>query len=185
MRIIAGRFKGRKLKSFEGEDIRPTSDRTRESIFNLLMHGAYGGAHIIDQHVMDICCGTGALALEAMSRGAAHATLIDQSKKSLELARDNAMHCGVVQQCDFITADATRLPKARQPAALVLIDAPYAKPILNATYDSLKAGGWLEETSLIVSEQSTSAEIPTLDGCELIDTRQYGKVTILVYQFKG
>src|ERR1700744_698644 len=106
MRIIAGQFKGRKLLPPEGKDIRPTSDRTRESVFNLLMHGQYAGEAILGQHVLDICCGTGALGLEALSRGARIATFIDADKKSIELARKNALHCGVTNAAFFVQADA-------------------------------------------------------------------------------
>lgn len=182
MRIIAGKLKGRKLKSFEGSDIRPTGDRTREAIFNLLMHGSYGGHQVIDRHVLDLCCGTGALALEALSRGAAGVTLVDQSKKALELAKENAVHCGVAQQCQFLQADVTRLPRAREAAALVLIDAPYAKPILPAAYASLRSNGWLDHNALIVSEHPKTADAPALEGAELIDERSYGKTKILIYR---
>ena len=182
MRIIAGQFKGRKLASFEGKDIRPTSDRTRESVFNLLMHGQYGGEAILGQHVVDICCGTGALGLEALSRGARIATFIDTDRKSLELAKQNALHCGVTHAAFFVQADATKLPAAREPAQLVFMDAPYAMPLLVPTYAALVAGGWLAPGALIVTEQERSAAIPVLDGAELIDERAYGKPRMLIYR---
>ena len=185
VRIIAGTLKGRKLKSFEGKDIRPTSDRTRESIFNLLMHGHYAGESVIGQHVVDLCCGTGALGLEAVSRGARAATFVDQSKAALGFAKDNAMHCGVVQQCHFLQADVTRLPPAREPAALVLMDAPYAKPLLVPAYASLRAQGWLAQETLIVNELPRGQEPPALPGAELRDSRKYGKAMIHIYRFAG
>ena len=181
MRIIAGQFKGRKLIAPDGKDIRPTSDRTRESIFNLLMHGHYAGEAVMDQHVLDVCCGTGALGLEALSRGARIATFIDTDKKSLELAKENALHCGVTHAAFFVHADASKLPTAREPAALVLMDAPYATPLLSATYAALLRGGWLMPGALIVAEQERNAAIPTLEGAQLIDDRQYGKAKVLVY----
>lgn len=182
MRIIAGRFKGRKLASFEGRDIRPTSDRTRESIFNLLMHGKYAGLAVIDQHVVDLCCGTGALGLEALSRGAAAATFIDQDKKSLGLARDNALHCGISNVCHFVQADVTKLPPSTQTAALILIDAPYTTPLLTPAYASLKARGWLSAGTLIVSELPSHTPAPILEGTELLDSRKYGKATVHIYK---
>jgi 16S rRNA (guanine966-N2)-methyltransferase len=182
MRIIAGQFKGRKLHPPEGKDIRPTSDRTRESIFNLLMHGQYAGENVMDCHVLDLCCGTGALGLEALSRGARIATFVDKDKRALELARANAMHCGVTALSFFIQGDITRLPAAREPVALVLVDAPYATPMLAPAYASLRAGGWLLPHALIVAEQPRDMAAPTLDGAELIDERQYGKPKVLIYR---
>ncbi|MDX2094926.1 MAG: 16S rRNA (guanine(966)-N(2))-methyltransferase RsmD [Alphaproteobacteria bacterium] len=182
MRIIAGQFKGRKLLTPEDTSIRPTSDRTRESIFNLLMHGQYAGENIVGQPVLDLCCGTGALGLEALSRGARIATFVDKNKTALALARQNALHCGVTQQCFFIQGDAASLPPAREAVALVLIDAPYATPLLAPAYEALRRGGWLAPHALIVAEQERGANVPTLNGAELIDERQYGKPKVLVYR---
>jgi 16S rRNA (guanine966-N2)-methyltransferase len=182
MRIIAGQFKGRKLLPPEGKDIRPTSDRTRESIFNLLMHGAYGGENIIGQHVVDLCCGTGALGLEALSRGARIATFVDTDKRSIELAKKNALHCGVTNAAFFLTADAARLPTAREQASLVLMDAPYATPMIAPAYASLLRGNWLAPGALLVAEQSRDTPVPALDGAALIDERQYGKPKVLIYR---
>ena len=182
MRIIAGQFKGRKLLGFEGKDIRPTSDRTRESIFNLLMHGQYAGENILGGHVLDICCGTGALGLEALSRGARIATFVDTDKKSLELAKQNALHCGVTNASFFLQSDAAKLPAAREAANLVLIDAPYATPLLAPAYAALLRGGWLAPNALIAAEQERTAPVPTLDGAALIDERSYGKPKVLIYR---
>lgn len=183
MRIIAGAYKGRKLFTPEGSDIRPTSDRTRESIFNLIMHGRYAGEAVIDQHVLDICCGTGALGLEALSRGARLATFIDQDKRSIELTKKNVLHCGANAQAFYVHADAAKLPSNRsEPAMLVLMDAPYATPLLAPAYGALVRGNWLTTGTLIVAEQGRSTEVPTLEGAELIDERQYGKAKVLIFQ---
>jgi 16S rRNA (guanine966-N2)-methyltransferase len=181
MRIIAGKYKGRKLFTPEGADIRPTSDRARESIFNLIMHGSYAGENVIDCHVLDICCGTGALGLEALSRGARACTFIDQDKRSIELAKKNVLHCGANAQSHFVQADAARLPAARVAAQLILMDAPYATPLLAPTYAALKSGGWLAPHTLIVAEQSRDMATPALDSTELLDERVYGKAKVLVY----
>ena len=185
MRIIAGQYKGRKLTPPSSDAIRPTLDRTRESIFNLLMHGQYGGEAIIDQHVVDLCCGTGAMGLEALSRGARIATFIDQDKKSLELARSNVMHCGATSAAFFVQADAAKLPAAREPAALILIDAPYDKPLLAPAFTSLQAGGWLAANALLVAEQFRSVPVVSLPGMALIDQRDYGKARVLVYAMQA
>ena len=182
MRIIAGKMKGRKLLTPSNDAIRPTSDRMREALFNLLMHGQYGGEHIVGQRVMDICCGTGAVGLEAISRGAEHCTFIDQDRTALSLARDNAEHCGVTSQCDFTPADATRLPRARQSVALAFMDAPYASPLTLLTYTALTQGGWLQRGSLFVVEQKKGAPLDALPGASLIDQRQYGKAMLVIYR---
>lgn len=182
MRIIAGRLKGRKLFSPANDKIRPTSDRLRESIFNLLMHGAYAGRHIIDQRVMDLCCGTGALGFEAISRGASECIFVDQDKASLALAKDNAMHCNVIPACQFLLADVARLPAARAPVALVMMDAPYDRPLTVPAYTALKNGGWFEPGALFVIEQSKTSGTEQLDGAKIIDERNYGKAQIVIYQ---
>lgn len=182
MRIIAGRMKGRKLLTPANDAIRPTSDRTRESLFNLLMHGSYGGEHIIERRVADLCCGTGALGLEAISRGAAECIFIDQDKRSLQLAKDNAMHCQVIPSAQFIQADVTRLPAARTPVALALMDAPYASPLTLPAFEALKRGHWFEPGALFVVEQPRSAQVEQLQGAELIDQRDYGKARLLIYR---
>lgn len=184
MRIIAGQYKGRKLTPPVGKDIRPTSDRTRESVFNLLMHGAYAGEAIIDQHVMDLCCGTGAMGLEALSRGARKATFVDSDKRSLELAKQNVLHCGATTAAHFMQANASALPAAKEAVALVVMDAPYDQHILPAAFASLNAGGWLEDGTLIVAEQARSTAVPTLVGAELVDERDYGKTKVLVYRVR-
>lgn len=185
MRIIAGQFKGRKLHAPEGDGIRPTSDRAREAIFNLLMHGQYAGEAVIGQHVVDLCCGTGALGLEALSRGARVVTFVDQDKRALELAKKNALHCGAVSNAFFVQSDAAKLPPAREKAALVLMDAPYASPLLAPAYAALTRGGWLQQNALMVVEQSRDAPEVILEGAVLLDTRQYGKAKVLVYRVQS
>ena len=182
MRIIAGTLKGRRLAGFEGDDIRPTSDRTREAIFNLLMHGQFGGDNIIGARVADLCCGTGALGLEAISRGAMSCHFIDISKKSIALAKDNALHCNVSNQSHFLQADITKLPPTTSPVALALFDAPYAKNLLPDAYASLRQNGWLAPDALLVAELPRDAKPPELPDAELLLSRQYGKPMIHIWR---
>lgn len=185
MRIIAGQYKGRKLMTPTSDHIRPTSDRAREALFNLLMHGKYAGEAVIDQHVVDLCCGTGAIGLEALSRGARAVTFVDQDKRSLELSKQNVTHCGANHAAYFVQADVAKLPAAREAAALVIMDAPYDSPILVAAYAALVRGGWLAKEALIVAEQARDAAVPELAGAALIDERQYGKAKIVIYRVEG
>ncbi len=131
MRIIAGTYKGKTLHSPEDDSVRPTSSRTRESLFNLLMHGDYEGYHIIGKPVADLCCGTGALGLEAISRGASHCLFVDQSKHSLAMAEKNAGHLGVISQSGFHLFDIAHLPVAPRASSLVMLDAPYHSSFLS------------------------------------------------------
>lgn len=182
MRIIAGNLKGRKLATPQNDAIRPTVDRMREAVFNLLMHGSYGGQHIREQRVMDLCSGTGAVGLEAISRGAAHCTFVDQDKTALGLAKENAVHCKVESQCQFLLTDATKLPSAPHPVALAFMDAPYATPLTLPVYAGLRRHGWLLPESLFVVEQPRSAHVETLEGAECLDQRDYGKARLIIYR---
>lgn len=183
MRIITGKYKGRSLFTPSDDSVRPTSDRTRESLFNLLMHGAYGGAHIIDQPIADICCGTGALALEALSRGASRALLIDKSTDAIALARKNAAHLGALDDCHFLTADATALPRAPFESKLVMIDMPYRSDSLPQAIESLAPKGYLATHALVVVEQAKFEDVYTLPDFTHLDTRDYGKCSLRVYQW--
>ncbi|MEJ0009133.1 MAG: 16S rRNA (guanine(966)-N(2))-methyltransferase RsmD [Alphaproteobacteria bacterium] len=182
MRIIGGKFKGRKLLPPEGDDIRPTSDRTRESVFNVLMHGSFGGTHVVGQHVADLCCGTGALGLEALSRGARAVTFVDKDKRAIALAKQNAMNLLALQDCFFLNEDVAALPKAREPVSLVLMDAPYSDALLAPAYESLRAGGWLQHGALIIAELPKKVEAPELPKAAKLDSRQYGRAAIHIYR---
>lgn len=183
MRIISGAFKGRKLFTPEDKSIRPSSAVMREALFNVLMHGRFAGNHVIGARVADICCGTGALAFEALSRGAAHATLVDESKKALQLAQQNAQHLAITQQCDFIHAQANRLPPATHGAYdLILTDPPYQSGLIPAIYDSAIKAGWCKPGSLFVAEFPLKTDIPDLPGAECILARRYGKTMLAIFE---
>ena len=179
LRIIAGEWRGRKLEAPAGDTTRPTADRTRETLFSMLVSrlGSFEGLQ-----VLDLFAGSGALGLEALSRGARIATFVDQDKRALELARQNVTHCGANNAAFFVQADATRLPTAREAASLVLFDPPYDAPILPQAFASLKAGGWLDAGTLLICEQAHYTPAAAIDGAEIIDERSYGKAKIVVYQ---
>jgi 16S rRNA (guanine966-N2)-methyltransferase len=182
MRVITGKYKGRKLTPPSDRTIRPTSDRTRESIFNLLMHGQFGGAQIVGQRVADICCGTGALGIEALSRGSAHCVFVDQAKASLELAKHNVAHVGATGDATFIVSDAIHLPKANEPCTLIMMDPPYDANIIPRIALSLRTQGWVKEGSLMVTEMMFANTIPAIEGFTLRIERQYGKAKILIWE---
>jgi 16S rRNA (guanine966-N2)-methyltransferase len=154
MRIISGKHKGRRIElpSDVSDNIRPTSDFAREAIFNILTHGKFGlnGHSFIDKQVLDVFCGTGAFGLEALSRGAASVTFIDQSRESIAIAKHNAVRMKESEQAQFIIADATKLSTAKKQFSLIFLDPPYFSKLIPPTLKSLRAGGWIAPEALIV-----------------------------------
>jgi 16S rRNA (guanine966-N2)-methyltransferase len=185
MRIVAGRHKGRALIAPPGEDIRPTSDRARESLFNILAHGrmarADGTSPIAGAIVLDAFCGTGALALEALSRGAERAILIDNSPTALNVARANFRALGEEARALLVLADATEPPSRTpaQPAAtLAFLDPPYRSGLGAPALAALDARGWIAPEAVVVVESEARDAFAPPDGFALIDERRYGKAKI-------
>lgn len=185
MRIISGKHRGRRIEAPKGVEVRPTTDRCREALFNLLMHGHFEESPIIGQPVLDLCCGTGALGLEALSRGAAHVTFVDSSKRSLDCARDNASALGEYANARFMLTDVQQLPSTDKPVALVLMDAPYHSGLIAPTYHTLTKRGWLRSGAVLAFEHSIKDPFPELAGCTLITARDYGKTAVTIVQFTG
>src|SRR4051812_29618443 len=129
MRIVAGIHRGRKLTAPAGATTRPTADRVRQALFDMLWHAPWAGRAVIeDQAVLDAFAGTGALGLEALSRGAATAAFIEQDRAALAALRANIAACGEAARCQVVAADALRPPRALRPASLVFLDPPYVAP---------------------------------------------------------
>ena len=184
MRIVAGRFRGRALAALGKGDpaahLRPTSDRTRESLFNILAGGRFGDP-ITDARVLDLFAGTGALGLEALSRGAAFATFVDDGMKALTLIRQNIALCGAESETRVVKRDARRLPPNEDaPYDLVFLDPPYGKGLGEVALSHALAQGWIAKDSLIVWEESAAITPP--DGVEILDSRRYGDTVITVLQ---
>ena len=182
MRIIAGRMRGLRLASVGKGDtdahLRPTTDRVRESIFNLLMGGAYGDP-VTGARVLDLFAGTGALGLEAVSRGAAHATFVDDGAKALLLIRKNIALCRAQADTQVLRRNAIRLGGCKgAPFELIFVDPPYGKGLGEKALASALAGGWLSADALIVLEEGRS--LPPPMGLELLDQRRYGDTIIFM-----
>src|SRR5579859_342821 len=175
MRIIAGTHRGRPLESPEDQRIRPTSDRIRESLFSVLAHrlGGFEGVRVLDAFA-----GTGALGLEALSRGAASADFIDSDRGALALCRHNATSLGLTDRAAFHLADATHPPKAAEPCELVFLDPPYGKGLAAAAIAALDAAGWLGQGALLVIEADRAQPEPTPQGYEVADERDYGRTRL-------
>jgi len=173
MRIVGGRLGGRTLASPKSQNVRPTSDRLRESLFNILAH-RYGDP-IAGARVLDLFAGTGALGLEAMSRGAAFALLIDDGAEARALIRQNVEALGLGGVTRVFRRDATKLgavhPNA--PFGLVFLDPPYRKGLAEGALASLRDGGWLAPDALAIVEEATDAEFAAPPGYAEIERRHY------------
>ncbi|MDF1802296.1 16S rRNA (guanine(966)-N(2))-methyltransferase RsmD [Thalassovita sp.] len=184
MRIVAGQFKGRALASVgkgdPGAHLRPTTDRTRESLFNMLGGGRFGDP-ITDARVLDLFAGTGALGLEALSRGAAHASFVDDGTKSNALIRQNIQICDAKAQTKIIRRDARKLPQNPDaPYDLIFLDPPYGKSLGERAIQTAMDMGWVAPDALIVWEENTAiSPPPTLVQ---LDARRYGDTTITLLE---
>lgn len=180
MRIVAGRFRGRRLAALGKGDsaahLRPTTDRVRESLFSMLTHqDAIEGVY-----ALDLFAGSGALGLEALSRGAAHVTFVENGRKGASLIRENILILDVGHETSLLAKDARRLPKNAGPACgLVFLDPPYGKGLGEIALAQAVASGWIADRATIVWEESAQMSPPP--GFEHLDARRYGDswITIL------
>lgn len=178
MRIIAGRFRGKQLSSPSDDSIRPTSDRARESIFNIL--GSRIGPSLEGKRVLDLFAGTGALGLEALSRGAAHVTFVDTGAEARGLVRDHIQAFGVAGITKLLRRDATALgkPGTFGQFDLIFLDPPYNQGLGEKAIADIAANGWIAPGATLVWEESTDAEVLLPPGFTLEDTRTYGAATV-------
>jgi 16S rRNA (guanine966-N2)-methyltransferase len=182
MRIVGGRLKGRALAAPSSRAIRPTSERLRESIFDILEH-RYPG-HLEGQRVVDLFAGSGALAIEALSRGARFALFVDNGAEARALLRANVEAMGLGGVTRIWRADATKLGSAPAggPFRLAFLDPPYGQRLAGPTLAALLAGGWLEPDALCVVEEAAKAEIEAPAGLALVDQRVYGDTSIAILE---
>ena len=173
MRVVGGRLKGRNLAAPASRDIRPTADRLRESLFNILIH-AYDNP-IADARVLDLFAGTGALGIEAVSRGAKFALFVDNGAEARALMRNNVEALGLGGATKIYRRDATHLGPAHpvEPFSLVFLDPPYAKGLAEKALVSLRDGGWLTPRALLVVEEARVAAFKAGEGFEELERRAY------------
>ncbi len=174
MRIVAGKFRGKQLTSPEDGSIRPTADRTREAMFNILASRL--GPSFDGLRVLDLFAGTGALGLEALSRGATHVIFVDTGAEARGLVRDHIEAFGAGGVTKLLRRDATALGDAGTmgPVDLVFLDPPYGKGLGEQALQSLKAGGWLKPDTLLVLEEGSDVTVELPAGFVLDDRRDYG-----------
>jgi 16S rRNA (guanine966-N2)-methyltransferase len=178
MRIVAGKFRGKQLLSPEDDSIRPTADRVRESLFNILSSRL--GPVFDGLKVLDLFAGTGALGLEALSRGASHVTFVDTGAESRGLIRDHIEAFGAGGIAKLLRRDATALGSVGNmgPFDLVFLDPPYGGGLGELALASLRDGGWLAKDATIVLEEGSGVAVEMPAGFELDDRREYGAAAV-------
>ncbi len=179
MRIVAGRHRGRSLIAPEGLAVRPTADRTREALFNILAQGRLGGPALAGARVLDAFAGTGALGLEALSRGAAFVTFMESQAAALATLERNIRNLEEAANCEALRADVLRPPAAREPAGIVLMDPPYNQGLAEPALVALAEAGWIGPGCLAVIELMAKEPFAVPGGFELRDERKYGKARLV------
>lgn len=188
MRIVAGKHRGRRLEAPQGRDVRPTSDRTRQSLFNILAHGDWlgDGSDVLDgADVLDAFCGTGALGLESLSHGAARVAFLDKARPSLDMARRNADMLGEGTNCRFVLGDAGRPPAPPFAARLAFLDPPYGQGLSEPALTGLSRAGWLAPGAMICVEVGADDGFMPPVGFTLLDSRDYSQARIHFLRHDG
>jgi 16S rRNA (guanine966-N2)-methyltransferase len=184
MRITGGTFRGRALAEPPDDRVRPTSDKVRQAIFNILAHNAFG-FELDGAKVIDVFAGTGALGLEALSRGASFALFVDDSAESRALIRRNVEALNLTGATKIWRRDAANLGPlgagAGGPFALAFLDAPYRKRLTERALASLATGGWLAPSALVIAETAADETIEISSGYTLLDERSYGETAVHIY----
>jgi 16S rRNA (guanine966-N2)-methyltransferase len=187
MRIVGGRHRGRRLLAPAGDTVRPTSDRAREALFNILSHGqlAADGIPFAGAAVLDAFAGTGALGLEALSRGAAEAVFIEKDPEAVTVLRRNVAWLGESAHAEIVPGDATRPPRPRVACAVAFIDPPYRSGLAAPSLEALDRAGWLMSGALAVVELGARDELPAPAGFTLLDERVYGAARLVFLRRMG
>ena len=182
MRIVGGEFRGRPLVTPRSNSIRPTTDRTREALFNILSHRF--AENLEGARVLDLFAGTGALGLEALSRGASFCLFIEESAEGRGLVRTNVETFGLTGRSKIFRRDATALGEAgtMQPFGLLFADPPYGKGLGERALQSAHGGGWLSPGALCVVEEAAAAPFAPGPAFAIVDERNYGETVIRIMQ---
>ena len=183
MRITAGKFKARTLMAPGDASVRPTSDKLRQAIFNILEHRDFGlPFQLMGARVVDLFAGTGAMGLEAVSRGARYCLFVDDSAASRALIRQNVEAFGLTGATKIWRRDAATLGPldTLAPFDLAFLDPPYRKNLIGPALAGLRDGGWLNSPALVVAEMAEEEDIPPADGYEMLDDRIYGDSRVVI-----
>ncbi len=179
MRIVAGAWRGRNLAAPPGNATRPTADRVRQALFDRLMHSSWAGRSVIEgASILDAFAGTGALGLEALSRGGAHATFIEHDRTALATLRANIAACRAEARCTVLAADALRPPPGAVQR-LLFLDPPYGAGLVLQAVAALAAAGWAGPGTLVVAELGRDDPLPVAD---LLDDRSQGAARMVAWR---
>ncbi len=182
MRITSGELRGRPIQAPPGQDTRPTSDRTRQAVFNILEHAAWSPG-VDGARVMDLFAGSGAMGLEALSHGAAWCQFFDTAQPALLSIRANVEAFRLTDRSRILRQDATRLPRRLEselPYDLAFLDPPYGKGLGEAALEALKAGDWMATEGIIVLERAAAEPEFAAAGYQVLDQRRYGVASVLI-----
>jgi 16S rRNA (guanine966-N2)-methyltransferase len=184
MRVVGGQFRGRAIATPKHEGLRPTSDRVREAVFNILTHGVENFT-LEGARVIDLFAGTGALGVEAMSRGAAYCLFVEEAAEARALIRSNVEALGLTGQTKIFRRDATDLGQAGNmtPFSLAFLDPPYGKNLGEKALTSLTQG-WLRPGAIIVLEERASAHVKLPDAFEEVDNRSWGDTKVVFGRYR-
>jgi 16S rRNA (guanine966-N2)-methyltransferase len=186
MRITAGKFKGRALAVPQDQSVRPTSDKVRQAVFNILEHRDFGFPFALEgARVVDLFAGTGALGIEALSRGARYCLFVDDAAPSRALIRQNVEAFGLTGASKIWRRDATLLGAldTLNPFDLAFLDPPYRKGLIAPALAGLRDGGWLNVSALVAAEMAEDEIVPPTDGYEVLDDRIYGDTRVVMLRF--
>ena len=180
MRIISGSRRGHKLIEFEGDSVRPTTDRVKESIFNLIQE------YVPESVCLDMFAGSGALSFEAISRGAKRAVLLDKDKRSVDIIRKNAASLDFEEQCEIRNEDCfIYAQKAGESFDIIFLDPPYNKNLIEPVLDTIVDKGLLQDGGVVVLESDDTDFSGEKEGLSVLKQRKYGRTYITVYQKAG
>jgi 16S rRNA (guanine966-N2)-methyltransferase len=184
MRVVGGRLRSRPIAGPKGEGLRPTADRLREALFNILAHG-YGDP-VAGARVLDLFAGTGALGIEALSRGAAYVLFVDDGVEARALLRNNTEALGLGGTSRIFRRDATTLGPAHplEPFSLAFLDPPYRKGLAEKALTAARDGGWLKPGALCVVEEAVDAAFKAPEGYEELERRAYDDTELVFLRFK-
>ncbi len=181
MRIITGEYRGRKIEAPFGDDVRPTSDKVKESIFNMLMYD------VADAYCVDLFAGTGNLGLEALSRGAKHCLFADNDRTSISFIKKNIMTCGATEKSRVIAGDYMKaLRSLTQKADIFFIDPPYASSLYVKSLEAIQSLDLLSDEGIIVTEHDKQEIMPDRVGSLVkFKEKRYGKILVSMYCVDG
>ncbi|MGD9537534.1 MAG: 16S rRNA (guanine(966)-N(2))-methyltransferase RsmD [Alphaproteobacteria bacterium] len=185
MRVVAGRLRGRRLLAPEGRDVRPTSDRARQAVFNIIEHGGLAASPLDGANVIDAFAGTGALGIEALSRGATHCTFVEKERAALAALERNLDALGLKGAARIMRSDVPSLPPATAQAAFAFLDPPYGENLAASALDALARRGWLAQGALCIVELGARDDFAPPPGFTPLDDRRYGAARIAFLRYDG